>query len=88
MEIIKKTGYRLLLIVIAFGLLYIAGWEISKGKPIYGDGYLNTYNILVAFNGSGYGLELTQRFFHSPIISWVLLGFSFIMLFASISVLI
>ena len=64
-------------LIIAFALLYVGGWDIVWGDYVSYKSLVYDENTLaIVFNNKVYGIEFYNRFFYSPIISWILLGAS------------
>jgi hypothetical protein len=72
-------GVFLVGLAIAFGLLYLGGWEIIWQQTMRSASafVLEDDSFAVRFNDLYYGASITERFFDSPVISWLCLMFAF-----------
>ncbi len=60
------------LVISGLALAYVGGWSIVKGTPYFPpDPFIfSEQAVLVRFNDLYYGVEITRRFFDSPVVSW------------------
>ncbi|MCD9005420.1 hypothetical protein LDO31_04050 [Luteimonas sp. XNQY3] len=64
---------------IAVVLLYVCGWSVAWAETLRTSKALliGKQGLMVRFNDAYYGLELTQRFFDSPALSWLAFSAAF-----------
>lgn len=72
-------------LVAAFGLLYVSGWSVIWGQPLFSlDAFVIESNgFAIRFDDQYYGAGFSDRFFYSPFISWVCFCLALILPFGS-----
>lgn len=75
---------------IAIGSLIVSGWSLMKASLwLYPnkDFIAESGKIAIRFNDSFYGLQITNRFFYSPTISYLCFGVAIILIFVGIVIM-